>query len=82
MHLPPSYKVQVKLSWKPTAAQQSEAAAAAKRPSDKAGNTKPTATGAKNIKTGGMHSDRAMYAPPTGKFSDKAGSAPGKSCYS
>ena len=81
MHLPPSYKVQVKLSWKPTAAQQSEAAAAAKRPSDKAGNTKPAATGAKNIKTGGMHSDRAMYAPPTGKFSDKAGSAPGK-CFS
>jgi len=75
MHMPPSYKVQVKLSWKPTTPPPTDAAAA-KRPADKSANAKSAATGAKNIKTGGMHSDRAMYAPPTGKFSEKAGSAP------
>ena len=71
MHVPPSYKVQVKLSWKPAA---EAAAVAAKRPST-GGNA---AAKPKAAKPGGLHMDRAVYAPPTGKFSEKAGSAPGR----
>lgn len=75
MHTPPSYKATVRLSWKA----QTEATApaqtrptATKRPS--LDNKKEVAN--KGPKTHVLHMDREVYAPPTGKFSDKAGSAP------
>lgn len=73
MHLPPSYKAVVRLSWK-SAASAAPDAAAAKRPA--VANTAPAAK--KPTKTSTPHMDRAMYAPPTGKYSDKAGTVPGK----
>ncbi|XP_067931561.1 apoptosis inhibitor 5-like [Watersipora subatra] len=69
MHVPPSYKVQLKLSWKPAS---EPAPVAAKRSSTETS----AAVKSKNVKTGAMHMDRVVYAPPTGKFSDKAGTAP------
>lgn len=73
MHVPPSYKVQVRLSWKPAAAPADSDATA---PTKRAAVTKPAAP-AKVSKTV-PHMDRAVYAPPTGKYSAKAGSAPGE----
>lgn len=76
MHSPPSYKMQVKLSWKPAA---DSSQVTVKRPSLRTDQSQGVK--AKTVKTGGLHMDRAVYAPPTGKFSEKAGTAPGNSLW-
>lgn len=71
MHVPPSYKATVRLSWKPATATAADPTVT-KRPAAAANNAST-----KTTKMSVPHMDRAMYAPPTGKYSVKAGSAPG-----
>eukprot|EP00923_Selenidium_pygospionis_P005627 GHVN01009533.1.p1 GENE.GHVN01009533.1~~GHVN01009533.1.p1 ORF type:complete len:216 (-),score=23.34 GHVN01009533.1:11-610(-) len=78
-HNPPSYKAHINLSWKPiqaaTAAVKSPGAAAAAVAGQKRPSIEPITFegGSKKVRTQSQ-GDRAMYAPPSGKFSDKAGS--------
>jgi len=63
-HNPPQYKSAISLSWRPRA----ETAEAAKRKSD----TSDVTSGGDAAKTAAKK-ERAVYAPPSGKFSDRAG---------
>jgi len=68
-HNPPQYKSAISLSWRP----RSETAEAAKRKGDPveapAGSAAADAAAAKSA----AKKERAVYAPPGGKFSDRAG---------
>ncbi|XP_014676482.1 PREDICTED: apoptosis inhibitor 5-like [Priapulus caudatus] len=80
-HNPPSYKNTITLSWKPT--QRAAAAADVKLVATGTKRTPITFdsgdTPAKKSTTTVAKEDRKIYAPPSGKFSDKAGSyQPGK----
>jgi len=69
LHVPPSYKATVGLSWKPV--EQKPAAAAAvgeKRASEQAESPSPNKNPRKNVE---------VYKPPSGKFSEKAGTYQG-----
>jgi len=63
-HNPPQYKAAISLSWRP----RTETAEAAKRKSDV---TEPNA--AADSKPSSGKKERGLYAPPSGKFSERAG---------
>ncbi|XP_064634427.1 apoptosis inhibitor 5-like [Lineus longissimus] len=67
-HNPPSYKSILTLSWKPLVRPSTVAAPIAQK------RTSSTESGAGGKRS--FREERAIYAPPSGKFSDKAGSFP------
>jgi len=82
-HNPPSYKQVIGLSWKPIQKATSPTAVSPgnKRSNinpisfDKGGDPKKARSKSSDSSTGSgkMYSDRQMYSPPSGKWSDKAG---------
>ncbi|KAL4225441.1 Apoptosis inhibitor 5 [Mactra antiquata] len=73
-HNPPSYKCIINLSWKPAVKASVQASGAASQTGQKRFNPiKYESNGASNPKKTNREA-RQLYAPPSGKFSDKAGS--------